>query len=377
MKKPGSIFKTTLLIFLLILLVIPFLQETFNYFKERPLAGAITAAENKYFSLKSWFSGEYQVNKEKYLNESFGFRKTFVRLNNQVSFSLFHVANAKSVIVGKNNYLYEEAYIKTYLGEDYIGKDSILHRMQKLKFISDTLTKLNKNIILVFAAGKGTFYPEYFPDEYRKQKTVSNYELYVNYAKSLKLNYIDFNEYFKENKNTSKYPLYPKYGIHWSYYGACLAADSIIKYIEKLRNIDMPHIFWKKINMDYANEADYDIGYGLNLLFKLKRDKMAYPLLHYESDSGKTKPSVIVISDSFYWILFNFGISNCFSKSHFWYYNKQVYPESYKKPLETGQLNLIEEINKHDVIIIMASEINLINVGWGFIEQAYKLYGGK
>ncbi len=33
------------------------------------------------------------------------------------------------------------------------------------------------------------------------------------------INHIDFNSYFVQNKGKSKYPLYPQYGIHWSYCG--------------------------------------------------------------------------------------------------------------------------------------------------------------
>jgi hypothetical protein len=72
--------------------------------------------------------------------------------------------------------------------------------------------------------------------------------------------------------------------------------------------------------------------------------------------------------------MFNFGISKAFSNDHFWYYNKQVYPDSFKSPLETSQLDLRAQIAQHDVIIIMATEANLPGLGWGFIENAWNLF---
>ena len=72
--------------------------------------------------------------------------------------------------------------------------------------------------------------------------------------------------------------------------------------------------------------------------------------------------------------MFNFGISNAFSNSHFWFYNQQIYPDSYQSPLETSQVDLGSEIAKHDVIIIMATEATLPNLGWGFINKAYNLF---
>jgi hypothetical protein len=72
--------------------------------------------------------------------------------------------------------------------------------------------------------------------------------------------------------------------------------------------------------------------------------------------------------------MFNFGISKAFSNDHFWYYNKQVYPDSFKSPLETSQLDLRAQIAQHDVIIIMATEANLPGFGWGFIENVYNSF---
>ena len=149
----------------------------------------------------------------------------------------------------------------------------------------------------------------------------------------------------------------------------CIAADSIIRYIEKIRNIDLPNLYWTKVDLAEAKESDYDIADGLNIKFKLRSFKMGYPRIQFESESGKTKPSVLVISDSYYWGMYGFGITKAFSNSHFWYYNKQIYPESFEKTVETTGINLKDEIARYDVIIIMATEATLPKLGWGFIES--------
>ena len=377
MGKRFEKIKGYLFIFILFVLILPYIQDAFTVFKIKPLKGAIIEPENEVFSFKHWFTGEYQGKKEKYLNESFGFRSLFIRINNQFAYWFYNKINANGVLIGKKNYLYEENYIKAYYGTDFIGIDSITKKVQMLKFIQDTLSKLNKDILIVFAAGKGSFYPEYFPDEYKTKQGPTNYKNYVRLAKLYGLHYIDFNSYFLKIKHSSKYPLYPQYGIHWSFYGASLAADSIIKKIESIRKIEMPHIGWNKISMESPKDIDYDIGDGTNLLFQLKSFKMAYPDIKFESDTLKTKPSAIIVSDSFYWIMFNFGISNVFSDSHFWFYNKEIFPETFTSPLETSQINLKDEINKHDVIILMATEATLPKFGWGFIEKTYALFKGN
>jgi len=374
MKNLTTKIHNSLFFILFLVLTIPFIQGTLHFMELAPLKGSVTQPEKAVFSFKNWFSGEYQEQQETYLNETFGFRNLFVRINNQLAFSVFNKAKANGVIVGKKNYLYEENYIKAYFGTDFIGNDSISRRMQKVKFISDTLAKLNKDIILIFAAGKGSFYPEYFPDKEKREKGITNYEKHVELAQNLGLKFIDFNKYFIEQKSKSQYPLYPQYGIHWSYYGMSLAADSMIRFIEKTRNIDMPDLYWDTIELTPPKISDYDIADGMNIKFRLKTFDMAYPNLQIQASEGKTRPSVLMIADSYYWDMFNFGISKAFSNDHFWYYNKQVYPDSFKSLLETSQLDLWAQIAQHDVIIIMATEANLPGFGWGFIENVYNSF---
>ncbi len=376
MKDISSKIRSILLGVALLLLIAPYFQAKFNVVRLDPLEGAISEVENSYFSLSDWFSGTYQEREEAYLNDHFGFRSFFIRMNNQLAFSLFNKAKANGVVVGKENYLYEENYIKAYYGTDYMGRDSIVGRMQRLKYVQDTLASLDKNLILVFAAGKGSFYPEYFPEKYKTEKGVTNYETHLELAQQLGISFIDFNSYFVENKGKSSYPLYPQYGIHWSYYGMYLAADSMIRFMEQARGIDMPNLHWNETAFSQPKEDDYDIADGLNILRRLKSFEMAYAPIKIQSDPENIKPSVVVIADSYYWGMFNVGISNVFTDSHFWYYNKQIYPDSYHAPLETSQVNLQEEIDRHDLFIIMATEATLPDLGWGFIENTYDHFKG-
>lgn len=373
-KKGKTGYRQKLFIILMILLSVPLLQTITRMIKEKPLQGAVVAPENPDLTGKVWLSASYQPKKEKYLNDTFGFRSLFVRINNQIALSLFREVHAFSVIFGKENYLFEENYIKAWYGADFIGSDSIATRIAKLKFIQDQLlARYHKNLMVIFAAGKGSFYPEYFPDYISYPKGPTNYEVHVRLAGEAGLNIIDFNRWFLDNKLKSPYPLYPRYGIHWSLYGASLVTDSILTYIEDIRGIDVPSLSWDRVELKKAQKDDYDMGYGLNLLFKLHRDKMAYPVLKFESDTGKTKPSVLVIADSFYWSLFKLGITRSFSTSDFWFYNKQIYHSVMGPPIGTDQVSLWEQIQSHDIIILMATEANLPGFGWGFIDQVYHL----
>jgi len=238
-----------LLMILLALFTLHFTQYQFHWIKLKPLEGYYIDAEKDKFSWNGWFAGTYQESQDKYLNDHFGFRSFFIRLNHQWRFSFFNKVKTQWVVVGKENYLYEENYIKAWYGDDFIGQDSIEQRMYKLKMLQDTLNQLEKRIIVVLAPGKGSFYPEYIPDNLHKERGTTNIDVYRQYIEKWNINCIDFNRYFIDNKEKSPYPLYPQYGIHWSYYGMCLAADSMVRYVEKINNIDMPNMYWETVKM--------------------------------------------------------------------------------------------------------------------------------
>jgi hypothetical protein len=377
MQQPSDILKKLLLAGTFAVMLIPMIQDNLHLKKVYALKGDVKVPGNIEFDKNDWFSGYYQEEKEKYLNSSFGFRNQFVKLNNQLAYSIFHKAKANGVIIGKETYLYEKSYIDAYTGTDFLGEDSINHTIKRLRFITDTMNKLGKQLIVVFAAGKASFYPEYIPDKYMPVRGKTNYKYMSDQAKAAGLNVIDFNKWFVDNKHTSKYPLYPQHGVHWSTYGTALAADSLIRTIEQLRGIDAPELKFNGVVMEQPHDVDYDIADGMNLLFRFKSFDVAYPNMLPVETKGKTRPKVLVISDSFYWGMYNLGIANCFENDHFWYYNKQVFPESATKELLVQDLDLGEELSKHEVFVIMATEATLRKISWEFIENVENYYKGR
>ena len=177
-------------------------------------------------------------------------------------------------------------------------------------------------------------------------------------------------------KKTTKYPLFSKAGIHWSKYGEYLAGDSLLSKIEEIRNAKMPKIVLHGMEINELNHSgDYDIGEGMNLMFDLPTYPMAYPQFHYDIDTTVTQQKVLVVADSYYWGMFNYGYSrDLFGDGRFWYYNKTIYPDSYESPLEVKDIDIIEKTEENDVIIIMSTDANLYKFAFGFIDQLYDAY---
>ncbi len=369
-------FKHILYSLLMLMLALPLIQRTIPIFEETPLKGYFTIPQKPSFTLDSVFDGTFQEAYNNYFEHSIGFRPMLVRINNQVAYSIFDTVQASGVIVGKNNYLYEINYIKAYKGWDYMGDSAIESQAMKVDFVYKKLAEAGKTLFFVFAPGKASFFPEYIPEKYmlRPSGKRTNHDSFVSKFKEYNVPFIDFNTWFVQMKDTSSYPLYPQCGIHWSAYGAALATDSLVHYIEKERNIDMVDVSWDGFDLPKTlRDPDYDIGEGMNLLFKLPHYSMAYPRVQFSNEEGKVRPNAIVVADSYYWNIFGKGYSSrLFKDNNFWYYNEEVYNSDWPDSRKTAEMDMLKELEKADVIIIMATEANLYRFPFGFIDRVYE-----
>jgi len=361
-------------------LVLPAIQKELPLIRIKDLNGNFVQAEKPGFSLKSWMDGDFQTKSDIYIEEHIGFRNFLVRLINQIDFSLFRTVHAEGVVVGKQDQMFEYDYIRAFTGGDFIGEKIIDYKIRKLKFLQEYLkSERNIDLILIFEPAKSSFYPEYIPEHYFNDSSgTTNYKYFTSKADEYALKYINFNTYYQSLKNNTPYPLYPRYGIHWSTYGMSFIADSMLNYIEALRNIDMNDVYIDSIEVEsIPRSVDFDIGVTLNLLCGLQTNEvLAYPVYRFEENPAKEKPSVLVIGDSYYWNIFNTRIPKyLFTNEAFWYFYAQAYPESYYKPTWVKDLDLKAYIEKQDVIFLMVTERFLHKLGWNFIEEAYALYG--
>jgi hypothetical protein len=375
MKKTGLHIAFLVLI---LLLALPAIQMKFRLFGERPLNGAFTLADKPVFSKEKWMNGSFQGETEIYLKDHSGFRNFLVRLQNQVDFTFFRQANAEGAVIGKNGQLFEYDYIRSWQAIDYPGDSFIEKKLQRAKWVQDYL-KREKNIdlVIVFEPGKASFYPEYIPDKYSKRKSgASTYQRYRDKAEELNLDFIDFHRYFLQLKPAAKYPLYPRYGTHWSVYGMKFAADSLLSLIEIKRGLTLTGIKTDSVEISAKPlDTDDDVLKTMNLLFQPKGEKLAYPVMSFDTAHPGYKPMVLTIADSYYWNIFNTKIPKyLFANQAFWYFNTLVYPDHYLKPTYTKDLDFRQEVEKQQVIFLMVTERFVHKFDWRFIDQLYVVY---
>lgn len=373
-KKTYSIHS----IIALIAIAIPLLISLVKKDNKPDLTGLVISDEKPKLNSETWFNGAYQAEMDDYNNDHWSFKEWMVRLNNQVYYQFFNQIRVNGFVIGKEDYVFSESYIFSAFGDDLVKTEKVLDLMRKAKVVQDTLKKKGIDMLFVYAPGKGKYCIDYIEDKYKHPVTATNHDLFIRYGNQFNVNQLDLYTYFENMKASTPYPLFPKFGHHWSYYGECLAVDTIIKHIEQLHHCDLPDMVWNEIEVvDTARSRDADVLKSMNLLRNPpQKMKLAYPKIAFEADTSKNRTPVLTISDSYWYGPVYMGVpSNCFAGGQFWYYCNKVIPSPIPgEKVEVWQLDLKESIEANKVIMLLYSDGNLPVFGNNFIHDAYELY---
>lgn len=355
-----------------------YVQGTFNIIEEPELKVSLSGIEESKLDLGNWLNGTFQADVNNYAKRNFGFFNSAIKSYNQLDFSVFNKAHAKSVIVGKESYLYERDYIEAYFGRDLLTNAEILNKAQKLKQVQEHLDSLGISIIVILAPGKASFYPEYIPNYLiGPVPAETNRSKYIEAFNEKGIAYLDFMQWFLSQKSNSKYPLVSQTGIHWSYYGMLLATDSIINYSEKLLKCDLPNVEFGKIELTKKPKStDGDIEVGMNIFSTVNEQELAYPKYSFEIGNFDKKKAILV-GDSYGLGLYhrNF-LSESFTNGEFWFYNKL----KYKKGEARSKLaydNWLAELMETDVVMLLCTEATLKSFAFGFIDKTHAAFFPK
>ncbi len=327
------------------------------------------------FSFDHIYSGLFQVQTENSLLER-PFFKQLKKLKNKIEYSFFKKVNIDDSFSGKNGYVFGTQMTKSIFGDDYCGEAFIYDQVYKAAFVQERLKQSGVELLFIFAPAKGSVYPEMLPDYILKTKhKKTNYETYISEGNRLKLNMIDFVQYFKILKSQTPYPLFSKYGSHWSFYGECIVIDSTIKRLEQLMRVNLPDFKYSDIRLlDTVLYRDADIFQKMELEVP-GGNLLAYPdKIFFEHDQNTQSQKVLGIGDSYY-DAFNYtGVMHeVFQDGKQWYYYNSILPKDVQNP-EVWELDLRKEILSHRAILVLCNELNLTLLGSGFINEAYELF---
>lgn len=356
----------------LLLLLLSWIEQNLHFIQLKPLGGEQPTIEKSPFTANNWRSGVFQEGQEVHVNQRFGLRPFMVRLYNEIFDRLFDEYQAKGVIMGKDGFLFEENYLLAASGRDFLGADSILLLADKLALIQQNLASQQKQLLVCLAPGKGSYFIDKMPSAYSRKNKERNHPEFVKALSQRKIPLFDIQTWFLNLKAKTPYPLFPKTGIHWSSYGEYLVADSLIKRVAELAQKPLPHLQLLSIEQDSnPRDRDDDIELGMNLLRDLPDFKMAYPKFRIVPLNADQKaPKVLVIGDSFYYGMYNWGMmEHVFVNGEFWYYNHERLIPKMPSSNVSELTNYASKVQDFDVILLLITEANLPRFGFGMIES--------
>ena len=368
-------FKKIWFLLLLAVLFLPMMQTCFHLVDEKPLDGAFVPAKKPTIALDRLVNETLQDSLMAWCTEQTGFRNSMIRLNNQLLYSAFGKISANGVVKGKDGYtFYTMPYINSYIGKTYLGEETINKRAEQLKLLQDMLRTKGVTLLPVFVVGKASYYPELIPDEYMaKRHDTNNYEAYLKAFDEQGVEMIDFNRWFCNQKGNEAYPLYCNQSSHWTVYGASLAIDSLVNYMESKTQQTQAHPFIIDFDTTYLMQQDDELYSMMNLIFPMKHNTIYQPKFGYTEGY---KPKVLSISDSYWWAIYAWEVSlhqQLFSDGGFWFYNRTIYPK--RNPvIDVSAIDYKKEIESQEFILLVCTEATNDTWPFGFIERYMSSY---
>jgi hypothetical protein len=383
-NTPKILCLVTMTLFLLIIL-----QGATHFVKVKPLKGAYVSAEKPQFAFGAFMTGDWQHQVDSYIKDHHGFREPAIRLYNQYLWSAYHRStNPGSVVVGKDNYLFEPWFVDEY----YTGcfkhfyPDSLLipgnekgyvffQRMSRLAKLQAILEEQGVHLFLALLPGKERIYPQYLPapapqarKERMEQGVCSAYDHYSGWNSFYGFRCVDICHCFDSLKGHTPYLLFTQTGTHWSSIASTYAFDSIMRYMQTFG----PAIRPVKLGKPYyarTREPDADLDELLNKTFHIPIERNQYVDVTLADPAPKSNPSLIVIGDSFFWnILYNYPIQDLFSDFRYWYYFSTIYYDPDHENVD--DIDLVEELLSADYVMLSYCTVQLYNCGNGFINRA-------
>ena len=382
-----KIIKYGCLLAMLFLLLVPFLKQHTNIlhgkFEADELKGYFPPVDSAQFSLTHWIDGSYQKKQEEFLKRNLKIRPYAVRVNNQLHYDALGEIR-RTIVEGKDGYLFEVGYIHALQGKDFLGTQKIKEQSEKLQAVAEYLKKENDiDLIVAIAMDKARYLKEKLPPQYDLENVDStNYETYLEFLQKDKIHVLDFNQYFLNQKETTEHALATKQGVHWSLFGGLTAADSILNYIGKLKGKDVNQLDKSEITKTTTpRKEDNDIGKSINMYYPLETDTFSY-YEHYLFENKKPyRPNIALVGDSFCWTIWGQDIPH-----HYWgdstlflYYYNQVWDTKWTELSGTNikKEQKIDFAKRQDAIVLLYTPMNMNNLGSDFIDDMYDLIFSK
>ena len=212
-----------------------------------------TLAQKPEFYYSDFLNGRFSKNYDRYINDQFLLRNTWINLKSRTELLLGKVEN-NNIIYGKEDFLFDKV--------EKIGNKSLEKNLNSIKSFTDKY--IDRNISFMIIPSSFTIYEDLLPNGIKLIDEESYIkEIYSNFDSTNNIELVDL---FREKKNEY---IYYKTDHHWTSYGAYLA----YKEFSQHNNIEAIDI--STLNPNYVYDF-YGTYFSKSKKFNAKSDIITY-----------------------------------------------------------------------------------------------------
>lgn len=345
------------------------------------LRGAATPPPAPHWDLDSIRTGATFRAIDDWYSANIGLRNFWVRLDNQLSYSLFGETQKRAegthVVAGDDDWLFEHHYITYAIKPAFLGEAEIRATVKRIRRVQDKLAARGVPFLLVVAPSKVEVYPERVPAVYwggRDPATIeTNFERARPLLQEYGINFYDGPARFLEWKRTLPDNLFTRSGTHWSYYSAVRVLTDLRARLNPIMRRPLPELHVQALESGNPKGNDEDLLALMNLLVEAPyRHPVPYPQLARQDSVPPAKlPRILWIHDSFGWPLLDLIYpANAAQPSESLYYFQTAYAVPGVKRLDRNLQSMDWEsyLKDYDAVVMVWTEIAFDFSGWGFFE---------
>lgn len=333
------------------------------------LEGVVANQAQPRFTWAGFWNGTFQKQSETWFAESFGLRGWFIRINNQIAYSVFGVSRQRNdrVVVGQFEQLYELPYLRDACHMKQPLPTARLNELaERIARVQSLFESRHVRFITVITPQKASIYPEFMPLAFRNNMGTAerDYDAIVPLLRRHGVTLVDGHELTLQAKSKFDYPLFCQGSTHWNDLGAFPTARAVVPLLNQQDSKSPASVSLGKIaTTNRASGSEADLVAFMNVLAPPRHYVVPLPEIRTSGALGeKTKQTLVIVGGSFVDKLYRiWGGSGLFSRVDWYrYYIEGIwrFPSENGRKFDVDTFPWKKVFLKADAVVLEINESN-------------------
>ena len=345
-----------------------------------PLKGSVSKQDLPAVTVEAVWEGQYQADLEQHLKSDIDGRNIFIKIYNQLLYSLFRVSANKNVVIGENGMLYEPEYLDYNFNiREYVTDEGVEELIYKLEELDQLLEENGKELYIFLTPSKPRYCSKDAPYYYKWCGEINSnevaYDKFIKKVSQTDLDIFDSISYINQNQNKYDFTLWYASGTHWSNALGSKVAEGFNEFLRERSKYNLSQISSSIEIADKYETPDADLYETLNLFTKPEDDVFYKPIITVEE--GPDKPNVFLRGGSFMGQSLKYLVANGVFGSDIHFENNYYFTDRYSTSTTISNFNTYEELDvkgylaESDILILEVNANKIWTMSWGFIDYIF------